>query len=119
MVQIALKYSKSTYDGKITELRGYLDQLSAHKEKMESLRSQIYDFWYDHNARQVTEVLLEQIRQVENAMQRTNEMLNFYSKTVTIMGGADTAIQTELDNALKILNTVFGAAGSVAGAVGG
>ena len=76
MVQIALKYSKSTYDGKITELRGYLDQLSAHKEKMESLRSQIYDFWYDHNARQVTEVLLEQIRQVENAMQRTNEMLN-------------------------------------------
>lgn len=116
MVQATLKYEQSQYEAKFSELEGYFKLLSEHKDRMETLRSQMYDFWNDKNTQKVAEVLLEQIHQVENAMDRTKEMMIFYSKTVNIMGGASSAIQTELDNALKILNTVFGAVGSVAGA---
>lgn len=103
---VVLKYTKAQYTAKITELEGYLNQLQTHKEKMETLKGDMFNFWDDPNARKAGEALAVQIRQVENAMTRTHDMLIFYQKSVDQLGGTDSAIGGLLEDALGILGAI-------------
>lgn len=103
---VVLKYTKAQYKAKITELEGYLKRLKEHKEKMETLKGDMYNFWDDPNAKKAGEALAVQIRQVENAMERTMDLLNFYNKSVEQLDGTNSAIGGLLEDALGILGTL-------------
>ena len=103
---VILKYTKAQYDAKITELQGYLNELKDHREKMVGLREQMYNFWDDPNARKAGEALNIQIRQGDNSMARTNDMLIFYQKSVEKLGGADSAVSGLLGDAISILGSL-------------
>ena len=101
-----LKYTKAQYEAKISELENLLGQLRDHREKMATLKDQMFNFWDDPNARKAGEALTVQIRQVDNSMLRTNDMLRFYQGAVEKLGGTDAAVSGLLGDALGILGSL-------------
>ena len=63
-MSVIINYTKKDYDAKITELQGYYDLLSSHLEKLNGLKSQIFDFWNDENARKTAQTLTRMINNV-------------------------------------------------------
>ena len=55
-----LKYTKAQYEAKISELENLLGQLKDHREKMATLKDQMFNFWDDPNARKAGEALAVQ-----------------------------------------------------------
>lgn len=103
---VILKYTEAQYKAKISELEGYLGRLKEHKENMKTLKGDMYNFWDDPNAQKAGEALAVQIHQVENAMERTMDLLNFYNKSVEQLGGTNSGIGELLEDALGILGTL-------------
>ena len=101
-----LKYTKAQYEAKISELENLLGQLKDHREKMATLKDQMFNFWDDPNARKAGEALAVQIRQLDNSMLRTNDMLRFYQGAVDKLGGTDSAVSGLLGDALGILGAL-------------
>ena len=99
-----LKYSKAQYLAKISELEGYYGQLEQHLQRMEDLKSQMFQFWNDKNAQTTGQILAIEIRSVRSAMDRTNDMLTFYRSTVEQLGGTDGAVGDILQQALSMLS---------------
>ena len=99
-----INYTKAQYQAKITELEGQYAQLVQHLERMEELKKQMFDFWNDPNAEKTGEILAIQIRQVKNAMDRTQDLLGFYKSTVEKLDGAGGVVGGLLSQALSILS---------------
>lgn len=99
-----LKFSKSQYMAKISELEGYYAQLEQHLARMEELKSEMFNFWDDPNAQTAGQVLAIQIRSVRSAMDRTSDMLNFYKSAVEKLGGTDSAVKDLISDALNLLS---------------
>lgn len=99
-----LKYSKAQYQAKISELEGYYAQLEQHLQRMEDLKSEMYNFWNDKNAQTTGQILAIEIRAVRSAMDRTNDMLTFYKSAVDKLGGTDSAVGDLLQEALNLLS---------------
>ena len=98
-----LKYSKGQYQAKIAELEGYYAHLNTHLQKMEDLKSQMFNFWNDKNAQITGQILAIEIRSVRSAMDRTNDMLVFYRTAVEELGGTDGAVGDLLEETLSLL----------------
>lgn len=103
---VVLKYTQSTYDAKITELEGYLSQLQDHYDRLEALKADMYNFWNDDNSIKAGEALTTTMRQVNNAMQRTTDMLNFYRNSVSKLSGASSTVSGALEDALGVLGNL-------------
>ena len=103
---VVLKYTKAQYQAKISELENYLAQLKDHRQKMAELKERMFNFWDDPNARKAGEALAVQIRQVDNSMMRTNDMLRFYQQSVEKLGGTDSAVGGLLEDAISILGSL-------------
>lgn len=86
---ITVRYTKAQYMARITELEGYHGQLQQHLEKLEELREQVFVFWEDANAEKIGKILDIQIRQVQNSMDRTHDLLIFYKSAVEKLDGAN------------------------------
>ena len=97
---ITVRYTKAQYMARITELEGYHGQLQQHLEKLEELREQVFVFWEDANAEKIGKILDIQIRQVQNSMDRTHDLLIFYKSAVEKLDAAiGTNALTEEENA--------------------
>ena len=92
---ITVRYTKAQYMARITELEGYHGQLQQHLEKLEELREQVFDFWEDANAEKIGKILDIQIRQVQNSMDRTHDLLIFYKSAVEKLDGANLDVGQE------------------------
>ena len=94
-----LNYSKAEYQAKITELEGYYAQLGQHLERMENLKSEMFNYWNDEAARKAGLILSSEIRSVRSAMDSTSDMMNFYKSAVEKFNGTIASIQDLLDEA--------------------
>ncbi len=101
-----VKYTKSQYAAKITELDGYYSRLVSHLSTMEGLKEQMYQFWDDENARTTGTALASEIRQVKNAMERTNDMLIFYKSAIEKLDGANISVGSSVSDALSALGKI-------------
>lgn len=101
-----VKYTKAQYTAKISELESYYSQLETHLNTMEGLKDQMYQFWDDANARETGNALTTEIRQVRNAMDRTNDMLTFYKSAVDKLDGANLSVGGTITDALGILGKI-------------
>lgn len=111
-MSVIINYTKKDYDAKITELQGYYDTLEKHLEKMNALKSQIFDFWNDENARKTGTILARMIQSVEFTMNQTNDALIFYRTCVDKFTGVNATIDDLLGQALQ---TVIGSIGGGGG----
>lgn len=102
-MSIMVSYTKAQYEAKITELDGYRKMLENHYQTMDGLRSKIAEFWDDENARTAAQALQIQMRQVRNAMDRTDDMLTFYRSSVQKLDGANLGVGSMLQDALGVL----------------
>ena len=100
---ITVRYTKAQYMARITELEGYHGQLQQHLEKLEELREQVFVFWEDANAEKIGKILDIQIRQVQNSMDRTHDLLIFYKSAVEKLDGANLDVGQVLEAALGTL----------------
>lgn len=103
---VMIKYTKSQYEAKITELEGYYNQLSDHLSTMEGYKEQIFQFWDDPRGQDTAETLNKMITQVRNAMDRTSDLLTFYKSSVEKLSGADISAKSLLTDALGILGSL-------------
>lgn len=99
-----VNYTQAQYQAKIAELGGYHNQLQTHLETMEGFREKMYQFWDDENARTTGEMLAIQIRQVRNAMDRTSDMINFYTRSVEKLDGVNIDVGETILEAIGILS---------------
>lgn len=99
----SIKYTKSQYAAKITELEGQYSQLESHLSSLEGYKEQMYQFWDDENARKTGEALASMIRQVKNSMDRTKDMITFYKSTVEKLDGANIEVASSISDAIGIL----------------
>lgn len=111
-MSFAIKYTSGQYKAKLEEIKGYYKQLTQHLDKMKTLQSQIGNFWKDEHARETAQILESQITRVEYAMQRTEDMITFYTKSIEQLGGMDSAMKSDLEDALKIVSSVGTIGGS-------
>ena len=100
---ITVRYTKAQDMARITELEGYHGQLQQHLEKLEELREQVFVFWEDANAEKIGKILDIQIRQVQNSMDRTHDLLIFYKSAVEKLDGANLDVGQVLESALGTL----------------
>ena len=100
---ITVRYTKAQYMARITDLEGYHGQLQQHLEKLEELREQVFVFWEDANAEKIGKILDIQIRQVQNSMDRTHDLLIFYKSAVEKLDGANLDVGQVLEAALGTL----------------
>ena len=84
-------------------MEGYHGQLQQHLEKLEELREQVFVFWEDANAEKIGKILDIQIRQVQNSMDRTHDLLIFYKSAVEKLDGANLDVGQVLESALGTL----------------
>lgn len=101
-----VKYTKAQYQAKITELEGYYAQLEQHLTNMENLKDNMFQFWDDENARTTGKILNATIRQVQNAMTRTSDLLIFYKSAIEKMSGADSTAKELLDDAFSVISSL-------------
>ena len=102
---LIVKYTKAQYQAKITELEGYYNQLAQHLARMQELKSQMFNFWDDANAQKTGLILSNEIRSVQNAMDRTSDTLTFYKSAIDKLDGADLSVGDILGDALSILGS--------------
>lgn len=96
---VILKYSKGEYQAKISELEGFYNQLNQHLDRMNKLKSEMYNFWNDERARKAGLVLTGEINSVRSAMDRTLDMINFYKSAVAKFDGSIASIEDVLEYA--------------------
>lgn len=100
---LTVKYTQAQYQAKITELEGYYAQLEQHLTRMQELKSQMFNFWDDPNAQTTGQILAVQIRNVQNAMDRTSDTLSFYKSAIEKLDGVNISVGDLLGDALSIL----------------
>jgi len=103
---ITIKYTKAQYQAKVTELEGYYNMLSQHLTKMQDLKSKMFEFWDDENARMAGQVLAIKIRSVENTMDITNDSIIFYKSAIDKLDGASLSVGDLLGDALSVLGVL-------------
>ena len=103
---ITIKYTKSQYLAKISELEGYYNMLAEHLARMQDLKSKMFEFWDDENARTAGQVLAIKIRHVQNTMDITNDSILFYKSAVEKLDGANLSVGDLLGDALSILGVL-------------
>ena len=101
-----VKYTKSQYLAKITELEGCEKELSEALGRLESLRDQIDSFWHDENARKEYNILLKQINNVKVQMDRVRSILSIYRSTVEKLDGINIDISELLGEALGAISSL-------------
>lgn len=99
-------YDEKKCRAKLSAIEELYNQLSNHLTKMEELEKQVGNFWKDEHARTTVQILNSEIERVRYAMQRTKDMINFYKKTIGNLNAVNTTMDKELDDALKIVNSV-------------
>ena len=73
------------------------------QRRLEELREQVFVFWEDANAEKIGKILDIQIRQVQNSMDRTHDLLIFYKSAVEKLDGANLDVGQVLESALGTL----------------
>lgn len=73
---VIFRYTKAQYQGRIDLIKGYKDQLGTHLERLETLKSQVTNFWDDPQTPEYLDHLNTQILAVRNAMDRAQEEIN-------------------------------------------
>ena len=98
-----IKYAKGVYLQKVTELESHYNLLSTHLERMNGLKEQMYQFWNDKHARDMAQVLTEEIRKVQTAMDRTRELIGVYKGCIEHLDGSDLSVTDTLQSLLSML----------------
>lgn len=98
---IVINYSKAQYTEKITELEGYYAMLQEHLNRMEELKTQMFDFWDDEDARTAAKALQEQIIKVKNQMEYTALTLTNFRTTVAEMDSTKSLVGSDLEKAIS------------------
>lgn len=98
-----LKYTKSVYEDKITELEGYNNRLNQHLQTLESLKSQIPGFWGASAGAKTVQALALTIEEVRSASERTANLRQIYRNTVEELDKQDILSEANLDAALEVL----------------
>lgn len=99
----SIVYTKGQYLAKISELEGYYDKLNQHLERMQALKSEMYNFWEDANAQKTGLILTSEIRHVQNSMDRVHDSLSFYKSTIEKLDGTNQAIGDFLEEVIGFL----------------
>lgn len=98
-----VRYTQAQYQAKIAELEGYYNQLNQHLERMNSLKSEMFNFWDDANAQTTGQILAVEIRHVQNTMDRVNDTLTFYKSAIEKLEGANISVGDILGDVLGLL----------------
>jgi hypothetical protein len=103
MSDFILSYSKAAYERKLGDLDDYYRRLGDHLKNMKGYASQIDQFWHDSMAQDAYTTLTELIRQVENAMERTDELRHFYRNAIDQFDAGKQMSDGLIDEALEAL----------------
>lgn len=99
-----MKYSKNQYSGKLKEIQVCYDRLKMHLERMEELKGDMGSFWHDEQARKAGELLTVEIRQVRNAMERTQDMLQFYTGAIESLTDVGEEALSDISSVLNVVD---------------
>ena len=101
---VVIKYTKAQYQAKIDELEAYYSELARHLTNLENLKSQMFDFWNDENARKAADSLVNTIVNVKGEMNYTREMIIMYKNIVAKLDSTNASMSDLLEEASSILN---------------
>ena len=101
---VVIKYTKAQYQAKIDELEAYYSELARHLTNLENLKSQMFDFWNDENARKAADSLVNTIVKVKGEMNYTREMIIMYKNIVAKLDSTNASMSDLLEEASSILN---------------
>lgn len=101
---VVIKYTKAQYQSKIDELEAYYNELARHLTNLENLKSQMFDFWNDENARKAADSLVNTITKVKGEMNYTREMIIMYKNIVAKLDSTNASMSDFLEEASSMLN---------------
>ena len=100
---VVIKYTKAQYQAKIDELEAYYSELARHLTNLENLKSQMFDFWNDENARKAEDSLVNTIAKVKGEMNYTREMIIMYKNIVAKLDSTNASMSDLLEEASSML----------------
>ncbi len=100
---VVIKYTKAQYQAKIDELEAYYSELARHLTNLENLKSQMFDFWNDENARKAADSLVNTIAKVKGEMNYTREMIIMYKNIVAKLDSTNASMSDLLEEASSML----------------
>ncbi len=106
MDNVIVKYTKSQYTAKISELEGCVQRLQTHLTTLESLKGRVPSFWDDPQAPDYLKRLTTAIVGVRNAMDRTQKLLAEYEGMVNEMSGVTAMTTGVLDDIGGIIGSL-------------
>lgn len=105
---IIIKYQKSIYDKKISELKGYANDLDSHLTTLESYKKELPNFWKDETGNEYVRVIDEQIRQLETARKRVEDLSNLYDELKSALDSAQQTVKEKVDDITGIVGALTG-----------
>ena len=103
-----IKYAKSHYDKKISELQGYAAKLDSHLSTLQSYKSEIPGFWGDTTGEDYVKVIDSQIQQLTVARQRIDDLSNMYDAIKDAMDTAKNTVDEKVDEISAIIGGLTG-----------
>lgn len=100
---VTIKYTKAQYQAKIDELEAYYNELARHLTTLENLKSQMFNFWNDENARKAADSLVNTIAKVKGEMNYTREMIIMYKNIVAKLDSTNASMSDLLEEASSML----------------
>lgn len=100
---VVIKYTKAQYQAKIDELEAYYSELARHLTNLENLKSQMFDFWNDENARKAADSMVNTIAKVKGEMNYTREMIIMYKNIVAKLDSTNASMSDLLEEASSML----------------
>ena len=98
-----IKYNQQTYQAKIDVLEGYYQILGTHLTRMESLKSEMFNYWNDESAQKAGQALNVTINDVRRKMDQTTDAMAFFRSLISQLEGSKTGVDDLLDAALKVV----------------
>ena len=100
---VVIKYTKAQYQAKIDELEAYYSELARHLTNLENLKSQMFDFWNDENARKAEDSLVNTIAKLKGELNYTREMIIMYKNIVAKLDSTNASMSDLLEEASSML----------------
>lgn len=105
---IIIKYQKSIYDKKITELKGYANELDGHLTVLEGYKSEVRNFWKDDTGDNYVHIIEEQIQQLKTARQRVDGLSNLYDELKAALDSAKNTVTEKVQDIKGIVAALTG-----------
>lgn len=105
---IIIKFQKSVYDKKISELKGYANKLDSHLTTLQGYKQQIINFWKDKTGDEYVRAIDKQIQQLTTARQRVEDLSNLYDELKAALDSAQNTVTEKVNEISSIVGSLTG-----------